>query len=150
MRSQRDGHGLRDFSHGMPWLSLAAHQPPMVLPWPRSSASGWVSIEVQGEVPNLAGITLPEEVRTAPHMAQAVLERWDVKNFCTMLWLQKLASHWRNLLADFHRFPMLSQLLDSQVLRAAAREACRQTCAYASRKLEVVRALTRKKRGGNG
>eukprot|EP00438_Fugacium_kawagutii_P027397 Skav208444 [mRNA] locus=scaffold1952:206563:244376:- [translate_table: standard] len=50
----------------------------------RSSASGWVSIEVQGEVPNLAGITLPEEV-----------------------------------------------------LRAAAREACRQTCAYASRKLEV-------------
>eukprot|EP00434_Breviolum_minutum_P007371 symbB.v1.2.006505.t1/scaffold361.1/size299464/28 len=50
----------------------------------RSSAAGWVSIEVQGEVPNLAGITLPEEV-----------------------------------------------------LRAAAREACRQTCAYASRKLEV-------------
>jgi len=50
----------------------------------RSSAAGWVSIEVQGEVPSLAGITLPEEV-----------------------------------------------------LRAAAREACRQTCAYASRKLEV-------------
>ncbi|CAL1127725.1 unnamed protein product [Cladocopium goreaui] len=53
----------------------------------RSSATGWVSIQVQGEVPNIAGITLPEEV-----------------------------------------------------LRAAAREACRQTCAYASRKLEVVRA----------
>jgi len=50
----------------------------------RSSATGWVSIQVQGEVPNIAGITLPEEV-----------------------------------------------------LRAAAREACRQTCAYASRKLEV-------------
>lgn len=27
----------------------------------RSSAAGWVSIEVQGEVPSLAGITLPEE-----------------------------------------------------------------------------------------
>ncbi|CAK9010559.1 unnamed protein product [Durusdinium trenchii] len=49
----------------------------------RSSATGWVAIEVQGEVPSLAGITLPEEV-----------------------------------------------------LRGAAREACRQTCAYASRKLE--------------
>ncbi|CAE7037838.1 unnamed protein product [Symbiodinium sp. CCMP2456] len=50
----------------------------------RSEAVGWVSIEVQGEVPSVAGITLPEEV-----------------------------------------------------LRAAAKEACRQTCAYASRKLEV-------------
>ena len=29
----------------------------------RSSATGWVSIQVQGEVPNIAGITLPEEVR---------------------------------------------------------------------------------------
>ena len=27
----------------------------------RSEAVGWVSIEVQGEVPSVAGITLPEE-----------------------------------------------------------------------------------------
>ena len=37
----------------------------------RSSAEGWVAIEVQGELPNIAGITLPEEAPECfDHMAQ--------------------------------------------------------------------------------
>lgn len=88
-----------------PWLSLANKAPaahglrqPQLWRWPRSSASGWVSIEVQGEVPNLAGITLPEEAHSCS--AHGPTKKcWSVGLRISVLYFGQVASE--EITADF-------------------------------------------------